>query len=230
MPAWAVCELESAPAVAHRFATDIDGLGTGRLDAMHIPIESAENRLSDGVVALAPFELADAVTILKWDADPEVQRWYDWPITPPWDDPGTFQARLAHAERVALDQPAAWNAGKQFAFIVHEAGSGEGLGWIDLQPRGQGRGNIAYGVLGEHRRKGTATRSVALICRYAFELLRWSRLEICAIADNAASRRVAVKAGFQLEGLLRSYGAFEKYEPLIGQRFDWAVYGRLSTD
>jgi len=183
------------------------------------------NHLGDGVVSLSPFTLADAPTILKWDADPEIQHWYDWPLTPAWDDPQTYRARLERAERVAKEQPAAWSAGTQLAFVIHAADSGAGLGWIDLQPRGQGRGNIAYGVLSEHAGKGVATRSVALVCRYAFDVLRWSRLEICTIADNVASRRVAVKAGFQLEGVLRSYGEFEKYEPLLGQRFDWAVYG-----
>jgi RimJ/RimL family protein N-acetyltransferase len=197
---------------------------------MNIPIGAPENRLSDGVTSLAPFTPADAVTIMKWDADPDVQHWYDWPLTPRWDDPDTYQARLANAERVVHGQPAAWEAGTQFAFVIHAAASGEGLGWIDVQPRGQGRGNLAYGVLSEHASKGVATRSVALICRYAFDVLRLSRLEICAIADNVASLRVAAKAGFQLEGLLRSYGAFERYEPLLGQRFDWAVYGRLRDD
>jgi RimJ/RimL family protein N-acetyltransferase len=194
---------------------------------MAISIDAPQNRMGDGVVSLAPFELADAVTVMKWDADPEVQHWYDWPLTPAWNDPDTYEARHAHAEQVVRDQPAAWDAGKQFAFIIHAAETGEGLGWIDLQPRGQGRGNLSYGVLTEHRSKGAATRSVVLACRYAFEVLRWARLEICAIADNTASRRVAVKAGFELEGVLRSYGAFENYEPLLGQRFDWAIYGRL---
>src|SRR5580704_16892052 len=182
---------------------------------MVISIEAPENRVSDGVVSLAPFELADAVTVMKWNADPEVQHWYDWPCTPPWNDPDTYEARRAHAEGVVRDKSAARVAGKQFAFIIHSAETGDGLGWIDLQPRGLGRGNISYGVLSEHRRKGAATRSVLLACRYAFDVLRWARLEICAIADNAASRHVAVKAGFQLEGVLRSYGAFEKYEPLL---------------
>ena len=89
---------------------------------------------------------------------------------------------------------------------------------------------VTYGVLTEHTCKGAATRSVLLACRYAFDVLHWARREICAIADNAASRRVAVKAGFTLEGVLRSYGAFEKYEPLLGQRFDSAISGRLRTE
>ena len=114
---------------------------------MAISIDAPENRVSDGVISLAPFELADTVTVMKWDADPEVQHWYDWPLTPPWNDPETYEAHRANAERVVRGQPAAWNAGEEFAFMIHSAETGEGLGWIDLQPRGQGRGNIAYGVL-----------------------------------------------------------------------------------
>lgn len=192
-----------------------------------LPIDAPENQMSDGVIRLAPFELADTVTVMKWDADPDVQRWYDWPLTPPWNDPATYEARRANAERVVRGQPEAWNAGTQFAFIMHSAATGEGLGWIDLQPRGQGRGNIAYGVIAEHRGRGAATRSVQLVCRYAFDILCWARVEIRAIADNVASRRVAEKAGFQLEGVLRSYGAYEHYEPLLGRRYDHAIYARL---
>ncbi|HEX5063520.1 MAG TPA: hypothetical protein VFV99_29285, partial [Kofleriaceae bacterium] len=81
---------------------------------MAISIDAPENRVSDGVICLAPFELADVVTVMKWDADPTVQHWYDWPLTPPWNDPDTYEARRAHAERVVRDQPAAWDAGEQF--------------------------------------------------------------------------------------------------------------------
>jgi RimJ/RimL family protein N-acetyltransferase len=193
-------------------------------------IDAPENRMTDGVIALAPFALADVVTVMKWDADRDVQRWYDWPLTPPWDDPDSYDARRANAERVIRDQPEAWQTGKQLAFVIHDVATGEGLGWIDLQPRGQRRGNVAYGVLAEHRRKGAATRSVRLACHYAFDTLEWARLEICAIADNVASRCVATNNGFQLEGLLRSYGVYEHHEPLVGHRFDWAIYGRLRTE
>jgi RimJ/RimL family protein N-acetyltransferase len=193
-------------------------------------IDAPESRMSDGVVSLAPFALADVETVMKWDADRDVQRWYDWPLTPAWDDAATYAARRANAERVVREQPAAWQAGTQLAFVIHAADTGEGLGWIDLQPRGQGRGNVAYGVLAEHRRKGAATRSVRLACRYAFDVLQWARVEIRAIADNVASRRVAESCGFQLEGVLRSYGVYERHEPVVGQRFDEVIYGRLRAE
>ena len=49
-----------------------------------------------------------------------------------------------------------------------------------------------------------------------------------AIIDELGGTRV--KAGFELEGVLRSYGAFEKHAPLLGQRFDWAIYGRVRSE
>ena len=193
-------------------------------------MDRPKNPLSDGVISLAPYASADAVTVMQWDADPEVQHWFDWPLTPPGNDPATHEARLAAAEQVIQGKSADWDADKEFTFIIHSVNSGEGLGWVGLNPRCSGRGNVSYGVLPAHRRQAAATRSVLLVSRYAFDILGWMRLEIQAIADNIASRRVAVKAGFQLEGVLRSYGAYEKYQPLLGRRFDWAIYGKLATD
>jgi RimJ/RimL family protein N-acetyltransferase len=193
-------------------------------------IDAPENRSSDGVVSLRPFAPTDALTLMQLDADPEIQHWFDWPLTPPWNDTATYEARLASADDTIRGKRTSWAEGTQFAFIIDGVETGESLGWIDLQPRGSGRGNVAYGLLHAFRCKGVATRSVLLATRYAFDVLKWDRLEIAAVAENTASRRVAVKAAFHLEGVLRSYGAFERHQPVLGQRFDWAIYGRLRTD
>jgi RimJ/RimL family protein N-acetyltransferase len=192
-------------------------------------IDAPQTRLRDDAITLAPPELEDALTVLEWDADPEIQHWYDWPLTPP-ADPQTYATRLAAAERTVRNQRASWDSGEQFTFVIRSAATGEGLGWVDLQPRGSGRGNVAYGVIARHRGKGTATRAVRLAVHYAFDVLGWMRLDLATIADNVASRAVALKTGFQLEGVLRSYGAYDRYEPLLGKRFDWAIHGLLSTD
>jgi RimJ/RimL family protein N-acetyltransferase len=194
------------------------------------PLDAPENLLSDGVVSLRPFTPADALTLMQLDADPDIQHWFDWPLTPAWDDAATYEARLASADGTIRGKRASWAEGTQFAFIIDDVETKQGLGWIDLQPRESGRGSVAYGLLPAFRRKGVATRSVLLATRYAFDSLNWDRLEIAAIADNAASRRVAVKAAFHLEGVLRSYGAFERHQPVLGQRYDWAIYGRVRTE
>jgi len=194
------------------------------------PIDAPENRTQDGVIALAPCELSDVPAVIEWDTDREIQRWYDWPLTPAADDQAAHAARLASAESTIRASRASWATGEQLMFVIHAAATGEGLGWIDLQWRGGGRGNVAYGITAQHRGKGAATRAARLVTRYAFDVLGWARLEIAMIADNLASRAVALKAGYRAEGLLRSYGEYEKHQPMLGQRFDWAVYGRLRTD
>jgi RimJ/RimL family protein N-acetyltransferase len=194
----------------------------------HLVLDAPENRPSDGVIALGPYELADVAAVVAWDADREIQHWYDWPLTPPADDPETYGKRLASAEATVRDFRAAWESGKRFGFMIRCAG--EVLGWVELTALGSERGNISYGIVARHRGKGAAARAVRLASRYAFDVLGWERLEIVMIADNAASRAVALKAGFRLEGVLRSYGAFERYAPELGRRFDWAIYSLLRTD
>src|SRR5262245_43694932 len=90
-----------------------------------------QNTLADGVVVLAPIELSDAETVMAWDADPEVQRWFDWPLTPAVDDPGTYALRLAWAEQTVRNKWTRWAAGVELVFVIRSVETGEGLGWID---------------------------------------------------------------------------------------------------
>jgi len=189
-----------------------------------------QHALADGVVRLAPYAAEDAGTIMQWGADLEIQRWFDWPLTPPAEDPTTMADRMAAAARVVEGKRKSWELGREFSFVIHDATGGEGLGWVDVQPLGDGRGNVSYGVLSRHRGQGVATRGVRLLSSYAFEVLGLERLEIKTDAENAASRAVAIKAGYRLEGVLRSYGVFQRHEPWIGRRFDWAIHSRIRAD
>ena len=47
--------------------------------------------------------------------------------------------------------------------------------------------------------------ALGLVIPYAFETLRLHRIEAACIPDKQRSIRVLEKAGFQREGLLRSY-------------------------
>jgi RimJ/RimL family protein N-acetyltransferase len=143
------------------------------------------------MAALSPFELADARTVLEWDADREIQHWYDWPLTPPADDPDTYPARLASAERTVVAGRESWAKGAPLSFVIPSVATGESLGWIDLQPRGSGRGNVSYGILARHRGRGAATRAVKLVTRYAFDVLGWARLEISPPIHGARRRHPA---------------------------------------
>src|SRR5262249_18315989 len=66
---------------------------------------------------------------------------------------------------------------------------------------------IGYWVARDARRRGHATRAVRLVSRWAIPALGLQRLELMTRTDNVASQRVAERAGFTCEGLLRSYVA-----------------------
>ena len=55
----------------------------------------------------------------------------------------------------------------------------------------------------EQRGKGTTTEALNLMVRYLFETKRMNRLRLIIHPDNASSRRVAEKCGFQHEGTAR---------------------------
>ncbi len=66
-------------------------------------------------------------------------------------------------------------------------------------------GEIGYVVDEKYWGKGIASRAVKLIEKERFKNRGLSRLEILMQPENKASERVAIKAGYLKEGLLRKY-------------------------
>jgi RimJ/RimL family protein N-acetyltransferase len=63
---------------------------------------------------------------------------------------------------------------------------------------------LSYLIFGrEHAGKGYATDAVRLLTEYLFARHRINRLQLNIHPENEASRRVATKAGYTLEGLMR---------------------------
>ena len=63
---------------------------------------------------------------------------------------------------------------------------------------------LSYLVFGsDHRGKGYATEAVTLLSAYLFARLRINRVQLAIHPENEASRRVAKKAGYMLEGVMR---------------------------
>ncbi|HEY5476792.1 MAG TPA: GNAT family N-acetyltransferase [Tepidiformaceae bacterium] len=179
--------------------------------------------LSDGVVDIAPFDVRHVSTIVGWDCDPEVQRWFDWSQT----RAAGFDYE-ANARSTVEKKWAAWASGEEMVFVIADHRNGEGAGWCAMHPKGQGRGEISYGLLPGYRGRGFASRGVMLLSGFAFEVLGFRRLELRVDANNAQSRALAVRCRFVEEGIMRSYGEYERYEPLLGQRFDMVLYARLN--
>lgn len=100
------------------------------------------------------------------------------------------------------------------------------IGCIDLHQIDwvNGSARIGYWLDKEHTGHGIMTRAVHLLTEYAFEALDLHRIEIHIAAENHASRRIAERLGFTLEGVLR--GA----QRLRGEYHDHALYALLRDD
>jgi RimJ/RimL family protein N-acetyltransferase len=166
------------------------------------------DRPSDGVVTLRPWERRDADTLVDaLDGDPEIARWLD-------QVPQPYRRSDALAYIGGLGES---------AFAITDADTGEVLGSVGVRFNETGDvGEIGYWVRASARGRGAMTRAVRLVSRWAFRQGA-ARLQLRADVANLASRRVAEKAGFQLEGVLRS----AHWNSRLGRRQDWAMYSLL---
>jgi RimJ/RimL family protein N-acetyltransferase len=178
---------------------------------------------SDGVIQLAPWQLADARVLVAFGEDDEFRRWFDQPV-PPAD----------RAEHVAKEQAVIrrwwieWTDGTSLTFVIRAGG--EAVGEADLQPRPPITANVAYAVAPAHRRKGYAARAVRLLAVEGLTRFGFRRIELMADVDNVASRRVAEKAGFTYEGIRRGSGWYQHVPEWAGVPRDDALYSLIATD
>jgi RimJ/RimL family protein N-acetyltransferase len=152
--------------------------------------------LTDGVVRLRPWTVADAPAIAACCQDPEIPRWTEVPS--PYDDNDAC-AFIAKAEQARL-------AGEELSLAVTDAESGELLGAIGMRLASTDRrADVGYWVAAPARGRGTAARAVRLLSGWAFEALDAQRAQVVAHPLNEASQRVALRAGFEREGLVPDY-------------------------
>jgi RimJ/RimL family protein N-acetyltransferase len=171
----------------------------------------AAESLTDRVVTLRPWRDGDAAAIVECvDGEPEIARWLDRMPQP-----------------YALEDARAYIAGsEERSFAITDAETGRVLGSIGLGPLEDGVGEVGYWVRRDTRGHGVATRALVLLSRWALGLEGVARVQLRAGAENAPSRRVAERAGFQLEGVLRS----AHWNPRMRCRQDWALYSLLPGD
>ena len=74
------------------------------------------------------------------------------------------------------------------------------------------------------RGRGIAPEAVRLLSEWAFSTLGLARLQLSIAPDNAPSVRVAEKAHYRYEGLLRSL------KVIRSERVDALLYSRLPDD
>ena len=88
----------------------------------------------------------------------------------------------------------------------------------------EGSSELGYWIARDAEGRGLVTRACHALIGVAFDELGLHRVEIRCMAENARSRRVPERLGFQREGLLRSA------QRQHGRFHDVAVYGLLAGD
>jgi RimJ/RimL family protein N-acetyltransferase len=147
-----------------------------------------------GGLVLRPWQPADAPVVLEAYRDPAIQQW-NLRSFGSLEEAGAW---IAQWERQ-------WEAERDGCWAV-AAGDGTVLGRVAL--RGirlmDGVADCTYWVLPAARGRGVATGAAVAVARWALHELGLHRLGLQHSTANPASCRVAAKAGFAAEGIMRS--------------------------
>ncbi|MEU6890184.1 GNAT family N-acetyltransferase [Streptomyces sp. NPDC046557] len=151
-------------------------------------------RLPSGFV-LRPWQPDDAEVLVVAGRDPEVRQ---------WNRTEDLTGRTA-GEKIARWREG-WQAEVVAIWAVCGAGGGRPVGLIglgDVDLRGGGA-EFLYWLLPAGRGHGVMVDATIRISRWAVDELGLHRLRITHSVANPASCRVATRAGFPLEGVMRS--------------------------
>ena len=169
--------------------------------------------LTGDKVLLRAIEPEDSETLRAMINDPEIERmvWgYSFPVS-----------RKGQADWISS------RSGNNDIFRAMIDVDGEGIGTImlsDIDLR-NGSAEIHIKLADRNMRgKGYGTDAVKTLVRYAFRELRLNCIYSRVNANNTASKRMFLKCGFCLEGILRarvykdgSFQDFEEYSILSGE-------------
>lgn len=174
--------------------------------------------LSDGLVTLRPWTREDAATIAAACADDEIARWM--PIIP---QPYTQADALEYVEATAK----AWRDRTGATFAILDDGA-EPVGSIGMRviERENAIVEVGYWAAPQARGRGVTTRALKLVAEWLLDTVGARRIQLRADVLNVPSRRVAEKAGFVHEGVLRAGG----YNARQGRPIDYAVYSLLPSE
>ena len=171
--------------------------------------------LADDLIALEPLAHAHVPWLVELAKDDQIVRFTRVPAGP--DE--------AFVKRWIGRYVGGWADGSRAGFaVVDHDGNQLGFAAFVQLDRDAGEGEIGYAIDPEARGKGVATRSLDLLTRWGFDALALARIELIIDVENDGSARVAERAGYSFEGVLRSKHFKD------GLRADLGVWSRLRTD
>jgi RimJ/RimL family protein N-acetyltransferase len=186
--------------------------------AMGIP--PPDPPLTDGVITLRPWgEPGDVEAITAACNDRAIAEFLDLIPSPYTED----DAR----EYIAVTRQG-WADGTTTNFAITEAETAAAVGsigvrWIEPDQRIV---EVGYWVAPHARGRGLCTRGLRLVSRWLVRDHGIERVQLRADEQNPASRKVAEKAGFKQEGVLRS----SRFNPRLNRRIDFVMYSLLPDE
>jgi ribosomal-protein-serine acetyltransferase len=163
---------------------------------------------------LRPWAAADAHALVSAIEEAEIHRWLDG-----LPDPYT----LDDAYAFLADARGAWTEATGAPFAITKDGAPVGGIGLGIDPRVPALGEVGYWVAAPVRRSGVATAAVKAVVDWAFDVVGVRRIELHAAVANVGSRKVAERAGFEQEGIKKSWRAIR------GEATDFALYARVAT-
>jgi RimJ/RimL family protein N-acetyltransferase len=163
-------------------------------------------------VTLRAWRESDIPAIVEACQDPEIPRWTSVPSP--------------YAEEQARDFVLHGVPGRrdEVSLAIVDAEGDELLGSIALFGAQERVGEVGYWVAAPARGRGVAVRAVRLVCAWGFEARQLARIQLHTLPGNEASERVAERAGFTREGLLRSFAEMK------GRRVDITMFSLLPEE
>ncbi len=182
-----------------------------------VPLPYPAPPLTAGDVLLRPWRDADADGIVAGVADPEIPRWTRVPER---------YARRDALGFLASQEPMRLRGEHLGLALVAPEDEGTVLGSVSLlRPHYEhGRIEIGWWIAASARGRGLATAGARLLSRWALTELGLARVDCFVDVENAPSRRVAERAGFKADGVLRSWQEHR------GERRSMVSYGLLAED
>ncbi|SCX49088.1 Protein N-acetyltransferase, RimJ/RimL family [Klenkia marina] len=177
--------------------------------------------LQHGDVLLRAHRAEDAPAVAEQARDPEMQRFTTVPV--PYADVDATAFLDAVARVWATGSGAAWAIEVEQRFA----------GTVDLR-FGEGWASVGYGLAAWARSRGVMSTADALALEWGFTTGRLAGVRWEAFVGNEASRRVAEKCGFTMEGTARGLSVARgvRHDAWIGSLLaeEWRARGGVSTD
>src|SRR5262245_11106164 len=175
----------------------------------------------DGNVTLRPWSAGDADALVARINDPKIAAFLD-------HVPHPYTAADAHDWFAIAAE--GWRVGTSASFGIHVEdidGAIGGIGVRFLSDIDDGCAEVGYWIGEDARGRGIATSATRIAARWAFEEVpELARLQLRADVENPASNRVAEKAGFTREGVLRA----QRYNARLGRRSDFVMWSLLREE